>query len=95
MMTLATTPSDGNADEGRACHVAADLEPEAMAEMARRMNQRTAQPATPRDHATVARFFSGLRLLPPGVVRVPGWRPDSAEAAATPSTQWGGVGQQA
>jgi hypothetical protein len=30
-----------------------------------------------------------------GVVRVPEWRPSSAEAAASPSTQWGGVGRKA
>ena len=76
-------------------HVASDLEPEAMAEMTRRVNQHVAQPATPRDYATVARFFAGLEMVPPGVVRVPEWRPTSPEAAAAPSTQWGGVGQQA
>jgi O-methyltransferase involved in polyketide biosynthesis len=76
-------------------HVASDLEPEAMAEMARRVNQRVAQPTTPRDYATVARFFADLELVAPGVVRVPEWRPSSAEAAASPSTQWGGVGRKA
>jgi hypothetical protein len=76
-------------------HIASDLEPEAMAEMARRVNQHVAQPTTPRDYATVARFFAGLELVPPGVVRVPEWRPSSAEAAASPSTQWGGVGRKA
>ncbi len=76
-------------------HVASDLEPEAMAEMARRVNQHVAQPTTPRDYATVARFFADLELVPPGVVRVPEWRPSSAEAAASPSTQWGGVGRKA
>lgn len=76
-------------------HIAADLEPEAMAEMTRRMNQRTAQPATPRDRGAVTRFFGGLGLVPPGVVRVPQWRPESAAAAATtPSAQWGGVGRK-
>jgi hypothetical protein len=75
-------------------HVAADIEPEAMAEMARRVNQRVAQAATPRDYAAVSRFFGGLELVQPGVVRVPEWLPDSAEAAATPSTQWGGVGRK-
>ena len=64
-------------------HVASDLEPEAMAEMARRVNQHVAQPTTPRDYATVARFFAGLELVPPGVVRVPEWRPSFAEAAAS------------
>jgi hypothetical protein len=76
-------------------NVASDLEPEAMAEMARRVNQRVAQPTTPRDYATVARFFADLELVAPGVVRVPEWRPSSAEAAASPSTQWGGVGRKA
>ena len=75
-------------------HVAADLEPEAMAEMARRVNQHVAKPATPRDHATVRRFFGDLELVPPGLVRVPEWRPETPGAAATPSTQWGGAGQK-
>lgn len=76
-------------------HVASDLEPEAMAEMTRRMSQHVAQRATPRDRATVARLFAGLELVPPGLVRVPEWRPESAEAAAAPSTQWGGVARKA
>lgn len=76
-------------------HVASDIEPEAMAEMTRRVNQHVAHAATPRDHASVARFFGGLDVVPPGVVRVPEWLPDSAETAASPSTQWGGVGRKA
>jgi hypothetical protein len=76
-------------------HVAADIEPEAMAEMARRMNEHVTQSVTLRDHAAVARFFAGLELVPPGVVRVPEWRPDPADDAAAPSTQWGGVGRKA
>jgi hypothetical protein len=75
-------------------HVASDIEPEAMAEMARRVSQRTAQRATPRDHAAVSRFFGDLELVRPGVVRVPEWRPDSAEAAVAPSAQWGGAGRK-
>jgi hypothetical protein len=73
-------------------HVASDIEPEAMAEMARRVNRAVARPTTPRDYATVARFFVGLDLVPPGIVRVPEWRPHSELEAASPSTQWGGVG---
>ncbi len=76
-------------------HVASDLEPEAMAEMAKRMNRRVGQRATPRDLATVTRFFGELELVPPGVVRVPEWRAVSAEAAASPSAQWGGVARKA
>lgn len=75
-------------------HVASDLEPEAMAEMARRVNQHVTKPATPRDHAAVRRLFGDLELLSPGLVRVPEWRPETPEAAATPSTQWGGVARK-
>lgn len=75
-------------------HVASDLEPEAMAEMARRVNQHVAKPTTPRDHAAVRRFFGDMDLVSPGLVRVPEWRPESSEAAASPSTQWGGVGRK-
>jgi hypothetical protein len=76
-------------------HVASDIEPEAMAEMTRRVNQNVARRATPRDRATIARFFAGLHLVPPGLVRVPEWRPDTSEEASSPSTQWGAVARKA
>jgi len=75
-------------------HVASDIEPEAMAEMARRVNRHTSRPTTPRDRAAVARFFAGLDLVPPGVVRVPEWRPDTPSEAASPSTQWAGLARK-
>jgi S-adenosyl methyltransferase len=75
-------------------HVASDLEPEAMAEMAQRTSQQTSQRATPRDYSAVTRFVDGLELIPPGIVRVPEWRPESAEAATAPSTQWGVVARK-
>jgi hypothetical protein len=76
-------------------HVASDLEPEAMAELTRRVNSRVARRATPRDRATIARFCTGLDLVPPGLVRVPEWRPDTPEEAASASTQWGAVARKA
>jgi hypothetical protein len=75
-------------------HVGSDLEPGATAEMTRRVNARVARPATPRDHSAVVRFFDGLDLVPPGVVRVPEWRPAAPQDAAAPSAQWGGVGRK-
>jgi S-adenosyl methyltransferase len=72
-------------------HVGSDIDADAIAEMTRRVNRHVARRATPRDHATVARFFTGLELVPPGLVVVPQWRPDSAKEAASPSAQWGGV----
>jgi SAM-dependent methyltransferase len=76
-------------------HIGADLEPAAMAEMTRRINRHTARPATARDYGAVLRFFAGLDLVAPGVVRVPEWRPLAPQDAAAPSTQWGGVGRKA
>jgi S-adenosyl methyltransferase len=75
-------------------HVGSDLEPEATAEMTRRVNARVARQATPRDYAAVLGLFDGLDLVPPGVVRVPEWRPATPQDAAAPSTQWGGVGRK-
>ncbi|MGP7995766.1 MAG: SAM-dependent methyltransferase [Streptosporangiaceae bacterium] len=57
-----------------------------------------AEPVTPRSHAQVSRFFAGLRLLPPGVVRLPEWRPDPPGRPQPPPgpaggpVLWGGVG---
>ncbi len=47
---------------------------------------------TVRTQAEVSRFFTGLRLLPPGLVRLPAWRPTSPGMNSTPSALWGGVG---
>jgi S-adenosyl methyltransferase len=75
-------------------HVASDIDADAIAEMTRRVNRHVTRRATPRDHAAVLRFFSGLELVSPGLVVVPQWRPDSAEEAASPSAQWGGVARR-
>ncbi|MGO8892675.1 MAG: SAM-dependent methyltransferase [Streptosporangiaceae bacterium] len=45
----------------------------------------------PRSHRQVARFFAGLDLVEPGLVRVPEWRPALAVDAAAPAQMWGGV----
>ncbi len=75
-------------------HPANDIEARVMARLAARLNQLMAEQATLRSQAQVERFFRGLRLVPPGIVRVPEWRPDVAEAAARVGTLWGGVGQK-
>ena len=75
-------------------HPANDTEARVMARMAARLNELMAERLTLRSQADVERFFRGLRLMPPGIVRVPEWRPDSAEAAARVGTMWGGVGQK-
>ncbi len=75
-------------------HPASDIDPEAMAEMATRLNRLMSQSVALRDHGEVSRFFEGLELAEPGVVRIPEWRPDSPAEAASPATMWGGVGRQ-
>jgi SAM-dependent methyltransferase len=78
-------------------HPARDIEPEAMAEMARRLNarQRPDTQGTLRGQADVSRFFDGLELIDPGVVQPHLWRPDSGDAVpSTPVTAWSGVGRK-
>ena len=75
-------------------HPASDLKSAAMAELARRLNRLMSQQVTLRSRAEVGRFLSGLELAAPGVVRLPGWRPDSPEDAAAESTMWGGAGRK-
>jgi trans-aconitate methyltransferase len=55
---------------------ASDIQPEALAELVRRVNKGIPGiTATLRSHAEVTRFFDGLELLEPGVVPVNYWRP--------------------
>jgi len=77
-------------------HAGSDLFPEEMDAFEKSLNEHLPADrhvARPRDE--VVRFFDGTKLLPPGVVRVSQWRPDTAEEAATPTTLWGGVGRKA
>jgi SAM-dependent methyltransferase len=75
-------------------HPAADIETEAMAEMAERLNKLMAEKVTFRNRAQVARFFDGLELVEPGMVRVQEWRPASELEAKSPAALWGGVGRK-
>ena len=72
-------------------HGASDIDAEKMAEVAERINRLSHQQFTPRNHADVARFFGGLELLEPGVVRVEEWRPVSELEGRNRSAVWGGV----
>jgi hypothetical protein len=73
-------------------HLASDIQPEAMAELARRHNESApADLAAIRSHAEVSRFFDGLELLEPGVVSVDHWC-GKGESPTTPTTPiYGGV----
>jgi S-adenosyl methyltransferase len=75
-------------------HPAADIETEAMAQMAERLNKLMAEKVTFRTRPQVARFFDGLELVEPGMVRVQEWRPASEIEAKSPAALWGGAGRK-
>jgi hypothetical protein len=72
----------------------ADIQTTQVSDFQQRYNRSSADQATFRSRADVTRFFAGLDLLEPGVVRIPDWRPASAAEAASPANMWGGVGRK-
>jgi len=62
--------------------------------MIRRLNRLMYEKTAPPRQADVARFFDGLEMVEPGVVRVQQWRPDTETEAKSPSNMWGGVGRK-
>jgi hypothetical protein len=73
-------------------HPANDLQAEQMGAMAQSLNRVMAQTVTPRSHDDVRRFFAGLELVEPGLVRASEWRPDLRFDVGTKvSTMWSGI----
>ena len=72
-------------------HPSLDWDPGRAAAGVSRLNTVLAQQLTYRPREQVLRFFDGLELVPPGLVRAPEWRPDSDDDAANPAGMWGGV----
>lgn len=62
-------------------HGAADIDADNMAELTRRLSERSRENFTWRTHEQVTRFFTGLDLIDPGVVLVDHWHPDPTTAA--------------
>jgi S-adenosyl methyltransferase len=76
-------------------HAASDIDAEQMAELQRRLNDHLGEEShVGRPRHVVARFFDGLDLVEPGVVKVTQWRPDSSFQAQGPTTLWGGVARK-
>jgi O-methyltransferase involved in polyketide biosynthesis len=75
-------------------HMASDIEPEIMAEFARRMRESGVAQDAQRSRAQVTALFAGLDLLDPGVVPVSKWRPDTDIGANAVTTLWGGVARK-
>jgi len=72
-------------------HLANDLYPEQMAELARGFNEQSAVKVILRNRAEISGFFDGLELTDPGIVQVSSWRPRSDLEAAAPAILWAGV----
>jgi hypothetical protein len=73
-------------------HAANDLNPAGIDEAARRNNERSPVPFGPRSRPQVARFFSGMQMLPPGLVSLGGWWPDRPKDDISDSDTAGHVG---
>jgi hypothetical protein len=74
-------------------HLANDLDNRAV-QAASVLNTMSAERRTPRSRDEFARFFTGLELVPPGIVQVNGWRPESAHQASGPGPLWVGVARK-
>jgi hypothetical protein len=75
-------------------HPARDINAEAMLKMADVLNKMMAEKVTFRDRDEVARFFTGLELVEPGLVQASKWRPGSDQVAASPAALWAGVARK-
>jgi hypothetical protein len=76
-------------------HPASDIYPEQSAEIARRFNQRLGSVrSAARSREEVARFFTGLDLVPPGIVSTPRWRPEPSSLPADPEPAYAAVGRK-
>jgi O-methyltransferase involved in polyketide biosynthesis len=66
-------------------HAASDIEADTAAAMARSYNATASLTITPRDGATVARFFDGLEMTGPGLLPLAQWWGPSPAAASDPT----------
>src|SRR6266702_4609418 len=76
-------------------HAASDIDPDETSEMISRLNEHLAEASfdgRPRD--AVARFFDGLDLVGPGVVKVTQWHPLSELTASARTSLWGGMARK-
>jgi hypothetical protein len=74
--------------------IASDIDADEVAEARDQVGRFMPVKQTYRTHADTMRFFGGLELAEPGLVRVTRWRPDSEAGAAMPTALWGGVARK-
>jgi S-adenosyl methyltransferase len=74
-------------------HPTSDLQRGQVTAMVSQLNTLVAEKVTTRSQDQVARFFTGLELVEPGLVNVSEWRPDAGPARA-PAALWVGVARK-
>ncbi len=74
-------------------HPAGDIDPRSV-KAAAVLDTLSVEKRTLRCRAEIARFFDGLEMVPPGLVQVSKWRPESEIQAATPASRWAGIGRK-
>jgi hypothetical protein len=74
-------------------HPARDIDPRSV-KAAAVLDTLSVEKRTLRHRADVARFFDGLDMVPPGLVQVSMWRPESQIQAAAPASRWAGMGRK-
>jgi SAM-dependent methyltransferase len=75
-------------------HPANDINSPGVGRLASRLNELMPVKLRFRSQAEVARFFDGLELVEPGLVRAPEWRPDSDRDLENPAAVWAGVARK-
>ena len=75
-------------------HPADDINSPGVGRLASRLNELMPVKLRFRARAEVARFFDGLELVEPGLVRAPEWRPDSDADLDNPAAVWAGVARK-
>ncbi len=68
-------------------HLAADIHPRSMAQLAEVLSAQTDAAWVPRTRGEVEQFLEGLDLVPPGLVPVDEWRP-TGQPPARPDGRW-------
>lgn len=69
-------------------HLSADFAPDAMTQLATRLNQRAKDTFVLRTRTQLERFFDGLDLVEPGVVQVDQWHPDHPRSEPAAAGTW-------
>jgi hypothetical protein len=76
-------------------HPTMEVNPEAVEEAMRQWNASGAAPITARSHDEIARFFTGLEVLDPGIVTCSQWRPDPDHPGIdVPVSEFGAVARK-